>query len=71
MVDRAGAEPGLLYAKSGAFTAQSKGHLNSNIARAWRVSCMFMPVMFKALALGKCMGMQFGFHVSDSLLDVK
>lgn len=38
MVDRAGAEPGLLYAKSSAFIAQSKGHLNSNIARAWRVS---------------------------------
>lgn len=32
---------------------------------------MFMPVMFKALALGKCIRIQFVFHVSVSLLDVK
>lgn len=32
---------------------------------------MVMPVTFKALALGKCVGILFVFHVLDSLLNEK
>lgn len=71
LIERASAESSFLYAKSGASIAQHKGHLNSNTACLWRVSFIVMPVTFKPLALGKCVGILFVFHVLDSLLDEK
>lgn len=64
-------EPDFLYAESGASISWHKGHLNSNTASLWRISCIVMPVTFKPLVLGKCVGILFVFHVLGSLLDEK
>lgn len=54
-------EPDFLYADSGASISWHKGRLNSNTACLWRISCIVMPVTFKPLVLGKCVGILFFF----------
>lgn len=59
------------FYQSGAFITNCIGPLTSSAARTRRVSCIGVPITFKALALGKCMEIQFVFTIAELFLDVK